>query len=185
MDKKGRHHIVIIEGYEGYCEFLSDETEERISMRGLGLPVEEISEYLDCRITILCWSEWYHYETGKTWVPTPATRPVLQPNFDTVPDPFRSERVKRIPIPARDPEYWLPFDEKGLSPRSHGLINDGGLLSFVSYCLNKELQVLYKKRPISGYYPANVGRSRICLTDGKGNQGSRYGRCAFRSCSYR
>ncbi|GAN33100.1 MAG: glycosyltransferase family 2 protein [Candidatus Brocadia sp. AMX2] len=147
MDKKGRHHIVIIEGYEGYCEFLSDETEERISMRGLGLPVEEISEYLDCRITILCWSEWYHYETGKTWVPTPATRPVLQPNFDTVPDPFRSERVKRIPIPARDPEYWLPFDEKGLSPRSHGLINDGGLLSFVSYCLNKELQVLYKKDP--------------------------------------
>jgi glycosyltransferase involved in cell wall biosynthesis len=147
MSKKNRHHIVIIEGYEGYCEFLSDEAEERISMRGLGLPVKEIAENLDCRITILCWNEWFRYETGKTRVSTPVTRPVSQPDFDTLLASFGSERVKQIPIPARDPEYWLPFDEKGLSPRSHGLINDGGLLSFASYCLNKELQVLYQKDP--------------------------------------
>ncbi|MBE7443822.1 MAG: glycosyltransferase family 2 protein [Planctomycetia bacterium] len=147
MNKKGQNHIIVIEGYEGYCEFLSDEPEERKSMIGLGLPLEEIAVRLDFRITIFCWDGWYRYELKETLVPTPATRPVSQPDFGNPSTAFKSARIKRIPIPARDPEYWLSFSEKGLSPRSYGLINDGGLLSFASYCLNKELQAFYTKDP--------------------------------------
>ena len=116
-------------------------------MQGLGLPVEEIAERLDCRITILCWDQWYHYEQKETWVPTPATRPVSQPDFINSSEACRSPMVRRIPIPTRDPDYCLPFDEKGLSPRSYGLIYDSGLLFFASYCLNKELQAFYNKDP--------------------------------------
>ena len=75
MNRRDQNHIVIVEAYEGFIEFLSDEPGERESTQGLGLPVEEISEALDCRITILCWDEWYRYEVKETWVPTPATRP--------------------------------------------------------------------------------------------------------------
>jgi len=140
-------HIVVVEAYEGFIEFLSDEPEELTSARGLGLPLEAIAEGLDCRITILCWDEWFRYEVKETWVPTPATRPVSQPDCGNLSAVFKSGRVKRVPIPARDPEYWLPFDERDLSPRSYGLINDSGLLSFASYCLNKELQAFYREDP--------------------------------------
>ncbi len=118
-----------------------------MSLQGTGLPVEEIAERLDCRITVLCWDLWYRYELKETRVPTPATRPVSQPDFGNQSVIFQSARVKRIPIPARDPDYWLPFGEKGLSPRSYGLINDSGLLFFASYCLNKEIQAFYCNDP--------------------------------------
>ena len=147
MNSKGQNHIVVVEAYEGFIEYLSDESEERNSFQGLGLPVEEIAEHLDCRITILCWDQWYRYELKETWGSTPATRPVSQPDFSNMSRVLESSRIKRIPIPARDPEYWLLFDEKGLSPRSHGLINDSGLLFFVSYCLSKELRVFYNNDP--------------------------------------
>jgi len=147
MNNKDQNHIVIVEAYEGFIEYLSDEPGERKSLQGLGLPVEEIAERLDCRITILCWDQWYRFEQKETWVPVPATRPVLQPDFGNQSIVFKSARVRRIPIPTRDPDYWLPFDEKGLSPRSYGLINDSGLLFFASYCLNKEFQALYYKDP--------------------------------------
>src|SRR3990170_1758418 len=114
MNNKDQNHIVIVEAYEGFIEYLSDEPGERKSLQGLGLPVEEIAERLD---------------------------------FGNQSIVFKSARVRRIPIPTRDPDYWLPFDEKGLSPRSYGLINDSGLLFFVSYCLNKELQIFYNKDP--------------------------------------
>src|SRR5574337_1911661 len=147
MNKKNQNHILIVEAYEGFIEYLSDEQEERKSLQGLGLPVEEIAQRLDCRITVLCWDLWYRYELKETRVPTPATRPVSQPDFGNRSVIFKSARVKRIPIPARDPDYWLPFDEKGLSPRSYGLINDSGLLFFASYCLNKEIQAFYRNDP--------------------------------------
>ncbi|MFN3530983.1 MAG: glycosyltransferase family 2 protein [Candidatus Brocadia sp.] len=147
MNRKDRHHILIVEAYEGFIEYLSDEPEERMSLQGLGLPVEEIARHLDCRITILCWDPWYHYERKETRVLSPATRPVSQPDFGSQPVIFQSAMVKRIPIHTRDPDYWLPFDEKGLSPRSYGLINDSGLLFFVSYCLNKEIQAFYSNDP--------------------------------------
>lgn len=147
LNKKDQQHIIVIESYEGYCEFLSDEPEERKSMRGLGLPLKKIAEHLDCRITILHWNEWYRFEREHMKVSTPATQPISHANFDDTDDIFRSDRVKLVPIPARDPDYGLSFRERGLSPRSHGLINDSGLLFFASYCLNKELQVFYHKDP--------------------------------------
>lgn len=147
MNSKDKNHIVVVEAYEGFIDYLSDEPEERKSLQGLGLPVEEIAVRLDCRITILCWDQWYHYEQKETWVPTPATRPVSQPDFSNPSAAFKTPMVKRVPIPTRDPDYGLPFDEKGLSPRSYGLINDSGLLFFASYCLNRELQTFYNKDP--------------------------------------
>jgi len=147
MNSKGQNHIVVVEAYEGFIEFLSDEREERESARGLGLPLEEIAERLDCQVTILCWDEWYRYEVKETRLPTPATRPVSQPDFGNLSTVFKSKRVKRVPIPTRDPEYRLPFDEGGLSPRSYGLINDSGLVYFASYCLSKELQAFYREYP--------------------------------------
>ena len=147
MNRKDQNHIVVVEPYEGFIGFLSDEPEERRSARGLCLPLEEIAERLDCRITILFWDEWYPYEVKETWVPTPATRPISQPNFVDSSPVFKSERVKRVPILPRDPEYWLQFDKRGLSPRSYGLINDSGLVYFASYCLNKELRAFYRDDP--------------------------------------
>lgn len=147
MNRKDQDHILIVEAYEGSIEYLSDEPEERKSMQGLGLPVEEIAERLDCRITILCWDSWYRCELKETWAPKPATRPILQPDFENQSTAFKSASVRRIPISTRDPVSQLPFEKKGLSPRSHGLINDSGLLFFASYCLDKEIQALYAREP--------------------------------------
>lgn len=147
MNSKKQKHIIVIEAYEGFIEYLTDKVEERESLHGLGLPLDEIADALDWRITVLGWDHWYHYERKVTWVPTPATRPILLPDFSNPSTVFHSTRVKRIPIPTRDPEYCLPFDEKGLNPRSYGLINDSGLLFFASYCLNKELQYFYRNDP--------------------------------------
>jgi hypothetical protein len=147
MNSQVQNHIVVVEAYEGSVEFLSDEPEERALAIGLGLPLEEIAAALDCRITILRWNEWFRYEADKTWVPVPATRPVSQLDFSSPLPAPPSSRVRRVRVPARDPEYGLPIDEKGLSPRSHGLINDSGLLSFLSYCLDKELLTLFREDP--------------------------------------
>ncbi|MEP9410702.1 MAG: glycosyltransferase family 2 protein [Candidatus Brocadia sp.] len=147
MNRNEQYHILVVEAYEGFIEYLSDEPEERMSLQGLGLPVEEIASHLDCRITILCWDAWYRYEQKEMRVPVPATQPASPPDFRSRSGMFQSSRIRRIPIPARDPDYWLPFDEKGLSPRSYGLINDSGLLFFASYCLNKEMQAFYRNDP--------------------------------------
>ncbi|MBM2832863.1 MAG: hypothetical protein HW406_24 [Candidatus Brocadiaceae bacterium] len=141
------NHILIVEAYEGFIEYLSDELDERKSMQGLGLPVEEIAERLDCRITVLCWDSWYRYELKETRATTPATRPVLQPDFGNQSTVFTSSRVRRVPIPTIDPVYRTPFAKDGLSPRSYGLINDSGLFFFASYCLEKELRSFYRKEP--------------------------------------
>ncbi|KKO20680.1 MAG: glycosyltransferase family 2 protein [Candidatus Brocadia sp.] len=147
MKRKEPRHILLVEAYEGCIGYLSDDPDERKSLQGLGLPVEEIAERLDCRITLLCWDTWYRYEEKETSLPTPATRPVLQPDFGQPSAVYTSARVRRVPIPARDPVYCLPFDVKGFSPRSHGLMNDSGLLFFASYCLSKEIQALYRTDP--------------------------------------
>ena len=140
-------HIVAIEAYEGCIEFLSNEPEELQAARGLGLPLSEIAERLDCRITVLAWDNWWNYERYHLRVPTPATQPTETPAFDNCSVGFLSERVKRIAVPTRDPDYKLPFEERGLSPRSYGLINDSGLIFFASYCLHQELQALYQQDP--------------------------------------
>ncbi|GEM_PF-932722 len=147
MNSKSQNHIVVVEAYEGLIEFLSDEPEEQKSARGLGLPLEEIAESLNCRITTLCWDKWYRYETKETWVSTPATRLMSEADISRSSEFFKSNRMERIPIPPRDPEYQLLFNEAGLSPRSYGLIDDSGLVYFASYCLNKELQAFYREDP--------------------------------------
>jgi len=145
--KDNRKHIVVVEAYDGYAEFLSDELDERKYSFGLGLPLEEISDCLNCRVTILCWNKWYKYELKETFDPTPATRPVLKSDFGTPFDPFESGKIKTLLIPTNDPVHTKPIEEKGLSPRSYGIIDDSGLLFFLSYFLNSELQTLYKKDP--------------------------------------
>jgi hypothetical protein len=157
MNSKGQNHIVVVEAYEGLIEFLSDEPAEQKSAKGLGLPLEEIAESLDCRITILCWDEWYRYETKETWVPTPATRLVSEPNFCKPSAVFKSNWVKRVSIPTRDPEYWLPFDEGGLSPRSYGLINDSGLVYFASCGVGWDMFLRWQER-------LNLLPSLMCLS---------------------
>jgi hypothetical protein len=147
MHSRSQRHIVIIEAYEGCTQFVSDAPEERQFAQGVGLPVEEIAALLESRVTILCWDKWFRYESKETWVPTPVTRPSVPLDFSDTPPVFTSARVRRVPISTRDPEYWLPIEEKGLSPRSYGLINDSGLLFFLAYCLNKELQALHAATP--------------------------------------
>jgi len=73
MNSKNQKHVVIVEAYEGFIEYLTDEPDKRSSFQGIGLPIEEIAERLDCRITILCWDSWYRYELKETCVSTPAS----------------------------------------------------------------------------------------------------------------
>ena len=151
MSRKGGKHIVVVEAYQGHIEFLSDEPEELKSAQGLGLPVEDIAETLDCRITVFCWDEWLRYELSYgspfTWVPNPVTRPAVPSAFVEIPSVFDSHRVRRIPVPARDPIFMRPFSETGLSPQSHGQIANNDLLFFVSYCLKEELAVFHRADP--------------------------------------
>lgn len=142
-------HLVIVEAYQGASEYLTDEPKERALAEGLGLPVEDIAKRLRCRITVLCWDNWYKLEEGEIRLAYPATRPLEYSSYpsDRV---FEVGNVLRAPIQAKDPDFGLPFSEKGLSPRSHGLINDGGLLSFLSYCLSRELRSLFAMDPFDG-----------------------------------
>ena len=88
MSRRSGKHIVVVEAYQGHFEFLSDEPEELKSAQGLGLPIEEIAEALDCRITVFCWDEWLRYELSHglsygspfTWAPNPVTRPACHPD---------------------------------------------------------------------------------------------------------
>ena len=139
-----RSHLVIVEAYQGIGEFITDEQEERESSQSLGLPVADIAKHLDCDITVLTWDKWCHYERQSLKIPSPATQPVESPDFNQQSQDYISKRVRRVPIPPIDPDYKLNFEQSGLSPRSHGLIHDGGLLSFISYCLHRELTRFYE-----------------------------------------
>src|SRR5439155_21896892 len=74
MTQPHPYHLVVVEAYEGPAEFLSDQDAERWASVGLGLPLEEIADELDSRITILSWDHWYMYEPVET-SPMAATRP--------------------------------------------------------------------------------------------------------------
>jgi glycosyltransferase involved in cell wall biosynthesis len=141
------NHILLVENYEEYSNFYTSDLEEWELTRGLGLPLEEIAEALDCRITVFCWDEWYRYEVKETWAPFPATKP-LYPKDCVVPSldvPYN--RVQRVAIPPRDLENGYSFGKKGLSPRSYGLINDSGLFFFISCCLHKQVKDFYTENP--------------------------------------
>jgi len=120
MNRKSGKHIVVVEDYQGHIEFLSDEPEELKSAQGLGLPVEEIAGTLDRRITDFYWDKWLRYELSYgspfTWLPNPVTRPAAPIGFIEIPSAFDSHRMRRFPVPARDPIFRRPFSETGLSP---------------------------------------------------------------------
>lgn len=140
-------HILVIEAYEGNSNLYTNDPEEWELTRGLGLPLEEIAEALDCRITVFCWDEWYRYEVKETWAPFPATK-ILCPQDCVIPAAeFAFKHVRRVSIPLRNPENGFPFEKKGLSPRSYGLINDSGLFFFISCCLHKEVKDFYNEDP--------------------------------------
>ena len=149
MDFKNRHrHVALVEPYEGCIEYLSGDPEEHGAMQGLGLPLSELAELLNSRITVFVWEEWYRYERKAFSPDVPATQPVGERLLwkEGMAD-GNLERVKRISVPTVDPEDGHPLSARGLSPRSHGLINDGGLLSFLSYCLEKQLQRFHGEDP--------------------------------------
>ena len=147
MKGDARNHIVVVEPYTGLLEFQSDEPDENQHAIGLGLPLDELVCALNCRVTILCWDQWFRYETNNLWAQSAETVPISQPSYMDCSETLISSRVKRVPIPARDPEYGRPLAEKGLSPRSHGLINDSGFSFFASYCLSKELKRFFDGDP--------------------------------------
>ncbi len=147
MKGDARNHIVVVEPYTGLLEFQSDEPDETHHAIGLGLPLDELACALNCRVTILCWDQWFRYEADHLWAQTAETVPVSPPSSTDCPETLLSSRVKRVPIPARDPEYERPLAEKGLSPLSHGLINDSGFSFFASYCLSKELKTFFGDDP--------------------------------------
>lgn len=82
MSRKSGKHIVVMEAYQGQIELLSDEPEELKSAQGLGLPIEEIAEARDCRITVFRRDEWLRYDLSHglshgspyTWASNPVTR---------------------------------------------------------------------------------------------------------------
>jgi glycosyltransferase involved in cell wall biosynthesis len=149
MNSKSEKHIVVVEAYEGFLEFLSDEPEDRKASQGLGLPLEEIAERLDCRMTVFSWDEWLRYELSYgspfTWVAKPVTRPTSPSAFSETESVFDSRRIRRVPLPAQDPVFCRPFSETGLSPNSHGLIANNDLMFFVSYCLREHLNVFRRQ----------------------------------------
>ena len=144
-------HLVVVEAYEGSVEYLSDEPAELRTLRGLGLPIAELAEQLGCRITVLTWEQWRSYEVQHLDLPIPATQPAHSPlttSLSQTRTADHSTQVQWTPITARDPFSGLPIEERGLSPRSHGLINDSGFLFFASFCLLYELRSLHQSDPI-------------------------------------
>jgi glycosyltransferase involved in cell wall biosynthesis len=143
-----RHHIVVVEAFQGRLEFLSDDPLELSVAEGLGLPWDELAVLLDCRVTVLGWEKWYAYEGSYgspfTWAARPATRPIAPKG---IPDPshtFHSGLVRRVPVAARDPGSGRALTIP-LSPLARGLVSERDLLFFVSYCLREELIELARR----------------------------------------
>ena len=146
MNYSDRYHIVVVEAYQGLIEFLSDQETDRTASQGLGLPLEEIADQLTSRISLLSWQDWYPYELRETYDSTPGTRPI-SPSFPADHPAFDSAKIRRLAIPPIDPDYEQAVAERGLSPRSTGLISDSGLLFFLSCYMDKYLRDLYREDP--------------------------------------
>jgi hypothetical protein len=142
-----RGHLAVVEAYDGLVEFVAVDPAERLAARGLGLPLDELAERLECRVTVLGWDDWLRYEATRRsffgWMPWPATRPIRLP---PLPSPARwaSPRVTNRPIAARDPGSGLPLGAAALSPPAQGLLADSDPLFLVSWCLARELAELFR-----------------------------------------
>jgi hypothetical protein len=145
-------HLVVVEAYDGLLECLSHDPRERAVMAGLGLPLAELAERLECRITVLHWQEWLEYErqpgTFPQWMPFPCTRPVDISGPDLARPDNGSLHVRRVPIAIHDPATGRPFNE-GLSPCAHGLLANSDPLFMAAYVLNQQLEALHRNDPIS------------------------------------
>lgn len=143
-------HLVIVDAYTGFLEYLTDEQSEIDASAGLGLPIDEIAAHCGARITLLDWSDWYRSEaldnSFARWIPYPATKPVAHPNLTGI-RPFAPSGVRRLPVPAADPEGDRPF-AAGYTPRSYGLLAESDPLFLASYILNACIESLHEQDPI-------------------------------------
>lgn len=144
-------HVVVVDAYDGFLEHLTDEATEREASSGLGLPLAEIAAALECRLTLLDWSDWHRsearYDSYARWMPFPAARPLdILPLPDG--DPFAGDpRITRRPIPAIDPDFRHPF-HLGLSPRTFGLLAESDPLFLASCLLDDCLTALHRTDPV-------------------------------------
>src|SRR6185369_3861783 len=152
VDRSRKPHIVIIDAYDGFLEYLTDDAHEIEAAQGLGLPLNDLADALDCRITRLDWCEWLELEQRTDsflrWMPFPTTRPTsppaLRPHRGNSPHP----RIASAAIPARDPDHRRPFAE-GPSPLSYGLLANSDPLFIASYVLAQYLEELHARDPIA------------------------------------
>jgi len=178
VDRSRKPHIVIIDAYDGFLEFLSDQTHEIEAAQALGLPLNDLIDELDCRITRLDWREWIELEQRPDsflrWMPFPATRPIappaLRPHGGDSPHP----QIAIASIPAHDPDHRRPFAE-GPSPLSYGLLANSDPLFIASYVLAQYLEELHARDPIAavilpmwggcGYIPQMARATGVGLQD--------------------
>ena len=147
MKRTAPLHIVVVEAYEGLAETLTADADERAAARGLGLPLAELAEHLQCRFTVLCWDEWIRAEqAGKSfvnWMPFPVTRPANDTSWIHLAAPPSRIPVQWKEIPATDPDHGRSITTE-LSPLSKGLLAQSDPLFLMSYCLNRTLQSLQR-----------------------------------------
>ena len=152
VDRSRKPHIVIIDAYDGFLEYLSDQAHEIEAAQALGLPLNDLIDELDCRVTRLDWREWLELEQRPDsflrWMPFPATRPIappaLRPHGGDSPHP----QIAIASIPAHDPDHRRPFAE-GPSPLSYGLLANSDPLFIASYVLAQYLEELHARDPIA------------------------------------
>jgi glycosyltransferase involved in cell wall biosynthesis len=165
---------VVVDAYDGLLEFLTDEDAERTAAAGLGLPLRELAEALDCQITVLDWSQWLAFEQRPNgfpnWLSRPATQPIKAPGPVRFDPGVHGKRVVCRPIPATDPDFGRPFED-GFSPRTFGLMWNSDPLFLASYRLNLELEAIHRRDPINAVilpmwggsgYVAQLSRATGC-----------------------
>lgn len=144
------HHLLVVEAYDGMLEFLSANPEERAGARGLGLPVAELANRLNCRVTVLTWDEWLRYETTPenffSQSPFPATRALSPPGPAQAFD-YADPRIRARPVPARDPGHGQALTAQDTSPLSKGLLWNSDPLFLLSHSLRLVLEALLVEDP--------------------------------------
>ena len=150
MGRTERRHLVLVESYDGIVETTSAAPEERRLARGLGLPLDDIADRLDCRITVLVWDDWLRYEQDRRaflhWPRPPATRPAVAPG--PAPERHYGPSVRCQAIPVRDPDHGMPLALFAPSPRLRGLAADSDPLLCLSFILDQYLSELHASDPM-------------------------------------
>lgn len=146
---RDRPHLVVVDSYSGCREHVYDERGGERA--GIGLPLAELAQRNQVRVTVLNWEDWLAYEQPGSfldWMPFPATRPVEQRRVAATEHEFADSGIVVQSVPARDPAFGHPFS-KGMSPLAYGLLADSDPLFLMSYVLNDHLEALHAKDPIA------------------------------------